>query len=58
MANKSENKTNDGRLSELAGAWKMSNKEVDIFMKDLRKGWKKWKSKVNLDTARSNNKNM
>ena len=31
------------RLSELAGGWKMSDKEVEVFMEDLRKGWKRWK---------------
>ena len=29
-------------ISDLAGAWKMSDKEAEEFMKSLKKGWKKW----------------
>lgn len=33
----------NGKLSDLAGAWKtMSEREVKDFMRDLRAGWKKW----------------
>lgn len=31
------------RLSDIAGGWKMTDREVDTFMKDLEKGWKRWK---------------
>lgn len=31
------------KLSELAGSWKMSNHEAEIFMKNIKKGWKNWK---------------
>lgn len=31
------------RLSDLAGRWKMSDEEAKKFLKDARKGWKKWK---------------
>jgi len=31
-----------GRLSDLAGSWKMSDKEVEKFTDNLKKGWKKW----------------
>lgn len=33
------------KVSDLAGAWKMSDDEADKFMSDLKKGWKKWKTK-------------
>lgn len=29
-------------LSDLAGAWKMSDKEVGEFMGDLKRGWDRW----------------
>lgn len=31
------------KLSDLAGRWKMSDEEAKKFLKDARKGWKKWK---------------
>ncbi|MEK6826069.1 MAG: hypothetical protein AABX08_01555 [Nanoarchaeota archaeon] len=31
------------KLSDFAGTWKMSDREAEVFMEDLRKGWKKWK---------------
>ena len=31
------------RLSELAGGWKMTDKEVEKFTEDLKKSWKRWK---------------
>lgn len=33
------------KLSDLAGSWKMSDKESDEIMKDIKKGWKNWKIK-------------
>lgn len=33
------------KLSDLAGTWKMSNKEVKNFLKDLRERWRRWKIK-------------
>lgn len=36
---------NNKKLSDLAGAWKMSDKEVDELKKSLKKGWNKWKTK-------------
>lgn len=33
------------RISDLAGAWKMNNKEAEEFMAGLREGWKRWKIK-------------
>lgn len=32
-------------LSDLAGAWKMSDKEAAQMMEALRKGWSRWKIK-------------
>ena len=32
-------------ISELAGAWKISDKEVQQFITELKEGWKKWKIK-------------
>ncbi len=32
-----------GDIMELAGRWKMSDKEAKEFMKGIRKGWKRWK---------------
>ncbi len=34
-----------GRLSDLAGAWNMSDKEAESFMKSLKEGWSRWKAK-------------
>ena len=31
------------KISDLAGTWKMSDKEAGEFMADLKEGWKKWK---------------
>lgn len=31
------------KLSDLVSKWKMTDKEVETFMKDLEKGWKRWK---------------
>lgn len=33
------------KLSDLAGSWKMSDKEANEFMKVLKKGWKSWEIK-------------
>lgn len=33
------------KVSDLAGTWNMEDNEVEDFMADLRKGWKKWKIK-------------
>ncbi|MEK6953144.1 MAG: hypothetical protein AABX29_09095 [Nanoarchaeota archaeon] len=33
----------NGKISDLAGAWKMDDKEVETFMEDLDRGWKRWK---------------
>ncbi len=33
------------KISDLAGSLKMDDKEVNRFMKDLKKGWNKWKIK-------------
>jgi len=33
----------EGSILDLAGRWKMSHKESKKFLKDSRKGWKKWK---------------
>lgn len=30
------------KFSDLAGTWKMSDKEVEEFMSDLKEGWKKY----------------
>ncbi len=35
-----------GKLSELAGSWRMTDKEVEHFSKSLKEGWKKWKISV------------
>jgi len=29
-------------LSDLAGSWKISDKDTDEIMKELKRGWKKW----------------
>ena len=31
------------RLSEIAGTWKMEDKELECIKENLNKGWKKWK---------------
>ena len=31
-----------GELSDIAGTWKMSDKETEELFKNLRKGWKRW----------------
>lgn len=33
------------KISDLAGTWKMSDKEAEGFMSDLKEGWKRWKIK-------------
>lgn len=35
-----------GKLSELAGSWKMSDKEMETIAKNIESGWKKWKISV------------
>ena len=35
-----------GKLSDLAGSWKMSDKEAENIFRKLSKGWKKWKISV------------
>ena len=35
-----------GKLSDLAGSWKMSDKEAIKISKNLSEGWKKWKISV------------
>jgi len=32
------------KVSDLAGAWKMSDKERDNILNNLKKGWNAWKS--------------
>ena len=34
-----------GRITELAGTWKMSDEKFSEMMKNLRIGWKQWKIK-------------
>jgi len=36
---------NKSKLSDLAGSWKMTDREADEMMKGLRKGWSSWKIK-------------
>ena len=38
--------TMKNKLSELAGSWKMSDKEVDTFLENIREGWRKYKIKL------------
>jgi len=38
-----EGKMKSDKLSDLAGSWNISDKEVKKMKKDFRKGWKKWK---------------
>lgn len=33
------------KLSDLAGTWKMKDKEAEDMKKTLRKGWSRWKIK-------------
>ncbi len=33
------------KLSDLAGSWKMSDKETEEFLKTVRTGWSRWKIK-------------
>ena len=33
------------KISDLAGVWKMSDKEASEFIADLKEGWNKWKTK-------------
>ena len=33
------------KLSDLAGSWKMTDKEVDNMKEGLKRGWKSWKIK-------------
>ena len=40
-----KNKKSKIKFSDLAGKWEMTDKEVETFMNDPRKGWKKWKIK-------------
>ena len=37
--------TKRSKLSDLAGSWVMSDKDVKEMMDTLKKGWKKWKIK-------------
>jgi predicted CopG family antitoxin len=30
------------KISDLAGSWKVSEKELETLKKDLREGWKTW----------------
>ena len=32
-----------GKITDLAGSWKMSDKEAANMIKDIRRGWKKWR---------------
>ncbi|HLD15269.1 MAG TPA: hypothetical protein VJB94_01690 [Candidatus Nanoarchaeia archaeon] len=32
-----------GKLSDLAGAWDISDKQARKLLKDIRKGWRNWK---------------
>jgi len=34
-----------GKLSDLAGAWKMSDKESKEMLSSINEGWKRWKIK-------------
>ncbi|HLD05165.1 MAG TPA: hypothetical protein VJG90_05605 [Candidatus Nanoarchaeia archaeon] len=35
-----------GDLLDVAGGWKMSDKEETEIMKSIRRGWKNWKTSV------------
>lgn len=30
------------KISDLAGTWRMSDREAEEFIKELKRGWKKW----------------
>tara|TARA_Y100000310_G_C20302671_1_gene632551 strand:+ start:149 stop:385 length:237 start_codon:yes stop_codon:yes gene_type:complete len=34
-----------GKMSDVAGTWEMSDREVESFKADLKKGWSTWKPK-------------
>ena len=34
---------NRGKISDLAGSWKMNDKEVEEMFSSLRQGWSRWK---------------
>ncbi|MBI3051448.1 hypothetical protein HYY74_03245 [Candidatus Woesearchaeota archaeon] len=34
-----------GKLSDVAGTWKMTDREAEGFMADLQRGWERWKPK-------------
>ena len=34
-----------GKISDLAGTWKMSKNEAEEFLTSLKEGWNKWKIK-------------
>ena len=36
---------NRRRLSDLAGSWKMNDKDAELFLRDVKRGWKEWKIK-------------
>ena len=36
-------KNKEGSILDLAGRWKMSDEEAKKFLRDVRRGWKKWK---------------
>jgi len=36
---------NKRRVSDLAGSWNISDKEVGDFMANLKRGWSRWKIK-------------
>ena len=38
-------KKENQKISDLAGTWKMSDKEAGEFLGNLKKGWAKWKIK-------------
>ncbi|HLC56353.1 MAG TPA: hypothetical protein VJJ23_03910 [Candidatus Nanoarchaeia archaeon] len=45
ISGKTLRRLHSGRLSDLAGIFKMSDKEVETMFKKLSKGWKKWQIK-------------
>jgi predicted CopG family antitoxin len=36
---------NEKKLSEIAGSWKLSDREAEAIGLDIKKGWKSWKIK-------------
>jgi len=43
---KNSNKINSVKtLINLAGSWKMDDKEAEKLKKDIKRGWKNWKTK-------------